>query len=155
MRPRSLPPVANQPRRTRRGFTLIELLVAVTAMAILAAIALPAFFEQLARARRSDVQAALMEDAAYMQHYYAAHNAYTDTPPPRLPFASTPRGGSANYLIAVAVPEADPTSFVLTAVRSGPMASDACGDFRYDNLGRRALVPGTFAGGRSVQGCWR
>jgi len=152
---RSSRPVANRPRRARRGFTLIELLVAVTVIAILAAIALPVFFEQLARARRSEVQAALLEDAAYMQHYYAAHNAYTDTPPPRLPFASAPRGGVATYVITVDVPEADPTSFVLTATRSGAMASDACGDFRYDNLGRRALVPGTFAGGRSAQGCWR
>lgn len=155
MRPRPCLLVSRRLRRARRGFTLIELLVAMAAMAILAAIALPAFFEQVARARRSDVQAALLEDAAYMQHYYAAHDAYTDTPPPRLPFSSTPHLGPANYLIAVDVPESDPTSFVLTATRSGAMASDACGDFRYDNLGRRELVPGTFAAGRSAQRCWR
>jgi len=139
----------------RHGFTLVELLVALTALGILAAIALPAFFEQLARARRTDVQAALLEDAAYMQHYYASHNAYTDTPAPQLPFASTPRLGSASYAIAVSVPAADPTSFVLTATRSGAMSSDACGDFTYDNLGRRDLVPGTFAAGRSAERCWR
>jgi len=134
---------------------LIELLVAMAAMAILAAVALPAFFEQVARARRSEVQAALMENAAYMQHYYAAHNAYTDTVPPRLPFATVPRKGAANYVLTVSVPESDPTSFVLTATRSGTMASDACGDFSYDNLGRRELVPGTFAAGRNAQLCWR
>ncbi|MBW8755826.1 MAG: type IV pilin protein, partial [Sphingomonadales bacterium] len=125
------------------------------ALGILAAIALPAFFEQLARARRSDAQAALLEDAAYMQHYYAAHNAYTDTPAPQLPFASTPRLGAASYSITVSVPAADPASFVLTAARAGAMSSDACGDFTYDNLGRRDLVPGTFAAGRSAERCWR
>src|SRR5471032_1696655 len=103
----------------RRGFTLIELLVAVAVAGVLLAIALPSFFEQRARARRIDVQAALLEDAGYMQHYYSAHNAYTDTPPPQLPFASTPRTGAGSYAIAVSVPADDPTSFVLTAVRSG------------------------------------
>ena len=138
-----------------RGFTLIELLVAMAALALLAAIALPAFFEQLARARRSDVQAALLEDAAYMQHYYASHNAYMDKPPPALPFASTPRQGAPSYAITVSVPVDDPSSFVLTATRTGAMASDACGDFSYDNLGRRDLVAGTFAAGRSAANCWR
>ena len=155
MRPRSFQLVADGVRIARRGFTLIELLVAMAALGILAAIALPAFFEQLARARRTDVQAALLEDAAYMQHYYASHNAYTDTPPPRLPFASTPRQGTASYAITVGVPASDPTSFVLTATRSGAMSSDACGDFTYDNLGRRDLVAGTFAAGRSAASCWR
>jgi type IV pilus assembly protein PilE len=138
-----------------RGFTLIELLIAMAALALLAAIALPAFFEQLARARRSDVQAALLEDAAYMQHYYASHNAYMDKPPPALPFASTPRQGAPSYAIAVSVPADDPSSFVLTATRTGAMASDACGDFSYDNLGRRDLVAGTFAAGRNAANCWR
>ena len=155
MRPRSSCPLADRARPARRGFALIELLVALAALGILAAIALPAFFEQLARARRTDVQAALLEDAAYMQHYYAAHNAYIDTPAPQLPFASTPRLGVASYAITVRVPTTDATSFVLTATRSGAMASDACGDFTYDNLGRRDLVPGTFAAGRSAERCWR
>jgi type IV pilus assembly protein PilE len=142
-------------RRARRGFTLVELLIAVAVLAILAAIALPAYFEQQARARRTDVQAALLEDAGYMQHYYAAHNAYTDTPAPQLPFARTPRAGVASYVISVRVPAGDPTSFMLTAVRSGAMSADACGDFSYDNLGRRDLVAGTFASGRDAVHCWR
>ncbi len=141
--------------RARRGFTLIELLVAMAVLSLLVAVALPSFFEQLARARRTDVQAALLEDAGYMQHYYAAHNAYTDTPAPELPFARTPRTGTASYVITVRVPADDPTSFVLTAARNGAMASDACGDFTYDNLGRRDLVVGTFAAGRDVLRCWR
>ncbi len=138
-----------------RGFTLIELLVAMAARAIVAAIALPAFFEQLARARRTDVQAALLEDAGYMQHYYASHDAYSGTPAPRLPFETTPRQGAASYAITVSVPSQDPASFMLTATRIGAMAADACGDFTYDNLGQRNLVAGTFASGRSAANCWR
>jgi type IV pilus assembly protein PilE len=148
----SLPHAARSPRR---GFTLIELMIALVLLGILAAIGLPAYFEQLAHARRVDMQAALLEDAGYMQRYYAAHDAFTGTPPPQLPVASSPRSGATRYAIAVSVPAGDPTSFVLTAVRSGAMARDACGDFTYDSLGRRDLVAGTFAPGRSSVACWR
>lgn len=141
--------------RARGGFTLIELLIAVAVVSVLMAIALPSFFEQLARARRADVQAALLEDAGYMQHYYASHNAYADTPAPQLPSTRTPRAGVASYMISVSVPAGDATSFVLTAVRAGAMSSDPCGDFTYDNLGQRDLVAGTFAVGRDAVRCWR
>ena len=138
-----------------RGFTLIELMVAVAMAAVLAAIALPSFLEQSARARRSNMQAALLEDAGYMQQYYASHNAFSDTPAPQLPLAQSPRDGTASYAIAVSVPASDPSSFVLTATRSGAMAADPCGDFTYDNLGRRDLVAGTAADGRDAANCWR
>jgi type IV pilus assembly protein PilE len=140
---------------TRRGFTLIELMIAMAALAILAAIALPAFQEQVARTRRMELQAALLEDAGYMQHYYASHDAFTGVPPPQLPWTRTPRTGGANYAITVASPPGDPTTFVLTAQRVGVMGPDACGDFTYDSLGQRGLVMGTSATGRSIASCWR
>ena len=155
MRARSSRFVPCRARRARRGFTLIELLVVVGALAILAAIAVPAFFEQMARARRADVQAALLEDAAYMQHYYASHDAFAGRPPPQLPFAQAPRQGGIAYVITVAVPPADPSSFVLTATRSGAMARDACGDLTLDHLGQRGLVAGSFERDRDVARCWR
>jgi type IV pilus assembly protein PilE len=130
-------------------------MIAAGVLGILAAIALPAYFESIARARRTDAQAALLENAGYMQHYYAAHNAYTDTPPPALPATASPRNGAASYRIDVSVPADDPTSFVLTATRTGAMRTDRCGDFTYDNLGRRDLAPGTADAGRTAQSCWR
>ncbi len=153
MRPAAFP-ASLRPRLCPHGFTLIELLVAMAALAILAAIAVPAFFEQLARARRVDVQAALMEDAAYMQQYYAAQAAFMGTPPPQLPFDRAPRSGAAAYVITVSVP-ADAATYVLTAQRAGAMSGDPCGDFTLDSLGRRGLVSGTFAANRSTAACWR
>jgi type IV pilus assembly protein PilE len=143
------------PSRARRGFTLIELLVAAMLLAILAAIALPSFREQLARARRADAQAALLEDAAYMQRYHAANNAYAGTPAPALTRAVVPRDGAVAYRIAVG-PSADGSSgYVLTATRAGAMAGDRCGDLTYDELGRKGLVAGTHDAGLAPADCWR
>jgi len=152
MRPHSF---RHPTRGPGRGFTLIELMIALVLLGIVAAIALPAFFDQIAHARRVDMQAALLEDAGYMQRYYGAHDAFSGTPPPRLPIANSPRSGQASYAITVSVPADDATSFVLTAARTGNMAADACGDFTYDNLGRRDLVAGTYAPGRDAERCWR
>ena len=155
MRACSCPNVPGRVGHASGGFTLIELLVVAVALAILAAIALPAFFEQLARARRADVQAALLEDAGYMQHYYASHDAFSGTPAPQLPFPQAPRQGGVAYVITLAVPSGDPSSFLLTATRAGPMARDPCGDLTLDHLGQRALLPGTFAADRDAARCWR
>ena len=137
------------------GFTLMELLIALALLAVLLAIALPAYREQIARAHRSELQTALLEDAGYMQRYYAANNAFSATPPPRLTWTASPPTGSPAYEIVVTVPPGDPTVFTLTATRAGAMAGDRCGDFTYDNLGRRGLVPGTPRGGLTAADCWR
>ena len=139
----------------RAGFSLIDVLIAIALMGVLAAIALPTYREQFARARRSDLQTALLDDAAYLQRYYAANNAFSGSPPPQLPAPVSPRAGLPAYAIGVAVPPDDPTSFVLTATRTGAMRGDRCGDFTYDNLARRGLVPGTFAAGLVPEACWR
>ena len=141
--------------RPSRAFTLVELMIVLLVLGVLATIALPAYFEQVARARRTHLQAALLEDAGYLQHYYAAHGGFTGTPPPELPAAVSPREGLAQYRIRVGVPADDPASFLLTATRTGAMQADPCGDFTYDHLGRRGLADGTTSRGRDVGNCWR
>jgi type IV pilus assembly protein PilE len=137
------------------GFTLMELLIALALLAVLLAIALPAYREQVAHARRSELQTALLEDAGYMQRYYAANNAFSATPPPRLTWTASPPTGPPAYEIVVTVPPGDPTVFTLTATRAGAMAGDRCGDFTYDSLGRRGLVLDTPRAGLAAADCWR
>jgi type IV pilus assembly protein PilE len=137
------------------GFTAAELMLAVLLIGVLLSIAWPAYREQVARARRAEMQSVLAEDADYMQRYYAVHNAYAADPPPRLTYPTAPRAGTPAYRISVAVPPGDLARFVLTATRDGPMRDDRCGDFTYDDLGRRGLVDGSASPGATADGCWR
>jgi len=138
------------PRTSRRvgGFTLIELMITVAILAILAAVALPAYKEQIARGKRSDVQTVLIENAAYMQRYYAANNSYVGAAAASMPAAQSPRTGTANYTIAD--PTTTQSTFTLTATPVNSMASDKCGNFTYDNLGQKGV-----SGTQSVSSCWR
>lgn len=142
--------------RPSAGFTALELLFAVLLLGLLAAAALPVYSEHLARARRANMQAVLLEDADYMQRYYASNAAFVGDPPPDLTWTTAPHSGEAPaYRISVAVPPGDPTRFLLTATRDGTMRGDRCGDFTYDQLGQRGLVEGSAAPGVTAQACWR
>ena len=137
-----------RPLRARpRGFTLFEVMIAMAVVALLIAIAWPAYFEQIARGRRSDVQTQLMDDANYLQRYYASNNTYATAA--GLPASQSPLNGAANYNITIA--SQSDTGFQLTAARTGAMSGDKCGDFTYDNLGTKGLS-GT---NEAVTSCWK
>lgn len=150
-------------RRVGSGFTLIELMVTVTIIAILAAIALPAYNGQVARSRRADVQTKLLQDAQYMQRYYAANNSYAkvtnpdgSTTSPVLPITASPDAsvGGAVYTISLTpATSLTDTTFTLTATRvtTGSMANDDCGDFTYDEKDAKNLVNNK----QSIPNCWR
>lgn len=61
------------------GFTLIEMMITLLVIAILAAIAVPIYQNQIRESRRTDARSALLELAAREERYYATNNAYTAT----------------------------------------------------------------------------
>lgn len=149
-------------RPSARGFTLIEVMIVMAVLAILAAIALPSYREYIARSRRAQAQAQLLEAAQYMQRYYSEHDRYDQsraTPPVALtavpaPLDKVPRDSSAQtYAIRFVSGSPTATSFAIEAERAGAMTGDRCGNFRIDHVGRRSLSGA--AGSLTVADCWK
>jgi type IV pilus assembly protein PilA len=61
-----------------KGFTLIELLVVILIIGILAAIALPAFLNQRAKAQDTEAKSAARTAQTALETYYTDNQKYTD-----------------------------------------------------------------------------
>jgi type IV pilus assembly protein PilE len=104
-------------RRQASGFTLIELMIVVAIVAILAAIALPAYNEQVHKGRRSDAMSAAGQIQMDMERWRADHPTYTAV--------ATPTSNFYAYDIDVS---ADGLGYTLTASPKGSQSGDRCGD---------------------------
>ncbi len=132
----------------QRGFTLVELMIVVAVVAILVRIAYPSYQESVIKSKRADAKAALSELSNWMERYYTANGCYTalvsgacvatSTTPPSLPFAQTPRLGTANYTLA---PVVTSTSYTLTATPVNN--TDPCGALSLDSTGAKTITAST------------
>ena len=133
-------------RRAGAGFTLIELMIVVAVVAILAAIAVPSYQEQVRKSRRAQAKADIVEYVQMAERFFTVNNTYVGF---ALPATVSPReaGATARYNLAASTQTA--TQFVLTATATGPQASDRCGDLSVSNTGLK-----TESGSATLAECW-
>lgn len=130
------------------GFTLIELMIVIGVLAIVTAIAIPAYNNQVQKARRSDAHSALMNASQTLERCYTRFNVYNDA---GCTYADGP-SPEGFYDITSAITA---TTYTLTATPTGAQAADAskCPSLGYDHLGRK------FVGDAEIppdpNRCWR
>ncbi|HJR58115.1 MAG TPA: type IV pilin protein [Vicinamibacterales bacterium] len=107
-----------------RGFTLIELMVTLIIVAVLAAIAIPAYRKSVIKGNRRAAQSVMMEIVNREHQYFVANRAYGDEAV--LDCGLTP-DVDANYDCDIEVDPADvlpAPSFKVTFTATGGQASD-------------------------------
>lgn len=161
-------PEATRARRAR-GFTLIELMVAMLIVAILAAIAMPAYRKQAMKGRRVEARSALLDLAGREERNLSATNNYSTTATQLGYTGAFPVVvGSGYYSVRVTVPDPNqpapgavngntgvvqPPSFVLTATAIGDQVNDTqCQTYTLDNLGNQKAQDG--GGADQTTNCW-
>ena len=64
-------------KRQNKGFTLVEIMVTVAIAAILASVAMPAYQDQIRKARRADGQSLLLDIAKQQERFLTENSTYT------------------------------------------------------------------------------
>jgi type IV pilus assembly protein PilE len=149
---RGSPAMMNQ--SNMRGFTLIEMMIVVAIIGILAAIAYPSYAEYVARGRRADAKAALLDRAQWMERQYSVSGRYDRTGGgDALDGTSLPAltGATAVQYAQSFASGPTATGYVLQMepTASGVMASDRCGAFQVSQTGAR-----TITGAVPTATCW-
>lgn len=142
-------------RRCHRGFTLVELMVVVTVVAILAAIALPAYRDQVRRANRSEGQSMLQNAAAAQERFFSNNNTYSANMT-QLGFIANPAISENGYYSVSAAACAGgviATCYVVTAQNQGGQEDDnRCESMTLDNRGSKGATDA--GGGDTTAQCW-
>ncbi len=126
-----------------RGMSLTELLVVLVIVSILAAIAYPSYRQYVARAKRNEAKAALLQIATNQEREYLRSNSYTtDMTKLGFPVAANFTSDSNSYIVTVNA--ADANDFTATATyQNADEEAGRCATFTIDGRGTKTSAPYT------------
>jgi type IV pilus assembly protein PilE len=137
--------------RGRKGFTLIELMITIGIAAMLTAIAVPAFNNQIRKSRRTEARTALLDLAGRAERLYSTTNSYVGATtankllPVDVGYAVTdtwPLTSTSGYYTINS--NATATTFAFTATAAGAQVKDTqCATFSVDNTGKQSATDPT------------
>lgn len=129
-------------KSTNKGFTLMELMIVVAMVAILAAIAIPAYGEYVKKSRRADGQAGLMAELQAQERLFSGSGTYTTrTKVSEDGYYSIRGQACSGSTLDVCIQ--------LTATPQGPQAGDKCG-----NLIINSKLEKSRTGTELLSKCW-
>lgn len=106
-------------------------MIVVAILGLLAAIAYPGYASYVTKARRSDVQGALLGFASAMEGHHTTNNSYRgaadgggDTGPPAIYAKEAPVSGSTKYYDLTIVAPVTASAYTLRATPKGAQAGD-------------------------------
>lgn len=117
------------------GFSLIELLLAVAIVGILAAIALPAYQDQVIRGHRAAAQSEMLDIANKQAQFLLVNRAYASKATLTASGYSLPADVSSRYSYEITLGAGAVPSYTITFTASGAQVSD--GDLTLDSSGNK------------------
>ena len=147
------------------GFTLIELMITVAIVAVLAAIAVPSYVEQVRKGKRTDAKVELLKLAQMQESYYTQNMSYAQNlgnGVGGLGLGNNVKSEQDAYQITMTkLPNTCNgtstracTGFTLTATAIGGQASDThCSRFTLSSTGKKGTVAG--ASSTQIKKCWK
>jgi type IV pilus assembly protein PilE len=138
-------------RRTKpsAGFTLIELMVVTGIVAILAAIAYPAYRQFVLKSNRTDATRALQGDSQILQRCYSEFFAYNNA---NCALQNNTNANSSNAFYNINV-QTTAQTYTLTATPLGAQLADTtCAQFRLLSTGQQTAQDS--ATNNTTQTCW-
>ena len=118
-----------------KGFSLIELMVVVVAIGILAAVAVPAYFNHILRTRQSDAYHNLLDIKSAQEMVYSLSNSYAGNPSanPLTPWALHTYSDTLTNMLSFDVEDTKYFMYYVTS-STGPAAFQAWAEGKHTKL---------------------
>lgn len=128
-------------RDASAGFTLIELMIVVAVVAIILAIGIPSYNEQVRKTRRAAATGELASIAQNLERFHTVNNT----------FVGAPCAQNTDFY-AITCPTLTRQTYQLNAAPTAGQTGDKCGTLTLTHTGARGVTGA--ASGVTAQDCW-